>query len=280
MKIFRHLTAGLKGLVRRDRTESELNEELNAYLQNAAEAKVQAGATPEEALRSARLELGGMETVKHEVRAVGWEFALEVFMQDVRYGVRMLRQVATVHSRRRDGHCRRDWRQHGHVQPGRCNLTSAFALSRSPAPHCCGDEPARRVGMSPMGTADFLAWRDRQQTFEQVAVLDGAGGSFALSGMGAPERIPGVGREREFLFDLWRCPAQRTWISSRGRPSRRARSGCNQRAVLAGPSGFRSRRTEPHAYARWQVAYDRRRNASRFPISLAQRRSMSGRFAR
>ena len=66
MNIFRHLTAGLKELIRRDKTESELNEELNAYVQNAAEAKVRAGATPEEALRSARLELGGMETVKHK----------------------------------------------------------------------------------------------------------------------------------------------------------------------------------------------------------------------
>src|SRR2546425_2870109 len=92
MNIFRHLTAGLKELVRRDKTESELTEELNTYLQNAAEAKVRAGATPEEALRSARLELGGMEMVKHEVRAVGWEFAIEVFVQDVRYGVRMLRK--------------------------------------------------------------------------------------------------------------------------------------------------------------------------------------------
>jgi len=53
--------------------------------------------------------------------------------------------------------------------------------------------------ISPMGTADFLAWRDRQQSFEQVAVLDGAGGSFALSGMGAPERIPGVGVSANFF---------------------------------------------------------------------------------
>ncbi len=30
MNIFRHLTAGLKELVRRDKTESELTEELNA----------------------------------------------------------------------------------------------------------------------------------------------------------------------------------------------------------------------------------------------------------
>src|SRR3954471_6570577 len=90
MNIFRHLTAGLKELIRRNNSESELGEELNAYVQDAADVKVQAGATPEEALRAARLEVGGMETVKHQVRAVGWEFAFEVFIQDVRYGVRML----------------------------------------------------------------------------------------------------------------------------------------------------------------------------------------------
>jgi len=90
MNIFRHLKAGLRELIRRDKTESELSEELNAYLQSAADMKVQAGVTREEALRSARLEMGGMESVKHQVRAVGWEFALEVFLQDVRYGVRML----------------------------------------------------------------------------------------------------------------------------------------------------------------------------------------------
>jgi putative ABC transport system permease protein len=54
-------------------------------------------------------------------------------------------------------------------------------------------------GMSAMGTADFLAWRDHQQSFEEVAVLDGAGGSFALSGMGAPEQIPGVGVSANFF---------------------------------------------------------------------------------
>src|SRR5580765_5575824 len=90
MNIFRHLKAGVRELVRRDKTESELSEELSAYVQSAADAKVQAGATREEALRSARLEMGGVESVKHQVRAVGWEFGLEFFAQDVRYGLRML----------------------------------------------------------------------------------------------------------------------------------------------------------------------------------------------
>ncbi len=200
MNIFRHLTAGLKELVRRDKTESELTEELNTYLQNAAEAKVRAGATPEEALRSARLELGGIETVKHEVRAVGWEFAIEVFVQDVRYGVRMLRKsplftaVAVMAIAIGIG-----------ANTAIFSLVDAILLRPLPYP-----EPQRLIivgtnqrdgsGMSPMGTADFLAWRDHQQSFEQVAVLDGAVSSFALSGMGAPERIPGVSVSANFFL--------------------------------------------------------------------------------
>ena len=205
MNIFRHLTAGLKELVRRDKTEGELSEELNAYVQNAADAKVRAGATPEEALRSARLELGGMETVKHAVRAVGWEFALEVFVQDIRYGVRMLRKsplftaVAVTAIAIGIG-----------ANTAMFSLVDAILLRPLPYP-----EPQRLIvvgthqrdgsGMSPMGTADFLAWRDRQQSFEQVAILDGAGGSFALSGMGAPERIPGVGVSANF-FSVFGVP--------------------------------------------------------------------------
>ncbi|HTG31205.1 MAG TPA: ABC transporter permease [Methylomirabilota bacterium] len=192
MNVFRHLTAGLKELVRRDKTESELSEELNAYLHNAAAAKVQAGATPEEALRSARLELGGMETVKYEVRAVGWEFALEVFMQDIRYGLRMLRKaplftaVAVTTIAIGIG-----------ANTAIFSLVDAILLRPLPYPESQrlivgGTQQRGASGMDLMGAADFLAWRDRQQSFEQVAVLDQAGKSFALSGMGAPERIPGV----------------------------------------------------------------------------------------
>lgn len=80
MNIFRNVMAGLKELLSRNKSETELNEELTGYLQNAADHKMQAGATPEEAWRAARVEMGGTESVKHQVRAVSWEFALEVFL--------------------------------------------------------------------------------------------------------------------------------------------------------------------------------------------------------
>src|ERR1051326_8789037 len=199
MNIFRKLTAGLRELFRRSKSENELNEELNAYVQNAAQAKVRAGAAPEEALRSARLEVGGTETVKHQVRAVGWEFALEVFMQDVRYGVRILLKsplfTAVALTTIAIG-----------IGANTAIFSLVDAILLRPLPYLepqrlmiAGTNQRGESQMSPMGTADFLAWRDRQQSFEHVAVFDGAGGSYALSGIGEPERIPGVGVSADFF---------------------------------------------------------------------------------
>src|SRR5215470_7694150 len=219
MSIFRKLTAGLKELMRKNQSESELDEELNAYVQNAAEAKVRSGATPEEALRLARLEVGGTETVKHQVRAVGWEFALEVFVQDVRYGARMLLKSPMFTAVALTT-----------IAIGIGANTAIFSLVDSillrPLPY---PEPQRLVAagtnqlgdseMSPMGTADFLAWRDRQQSFEQVAVLGGAGGSFALSGLGEPERIPGVDVSADFFSIFGVAPLKgRGFYSGEDRP--------------------------------------------------------------
>ena len=219
MNIYRHLTAGLKELIRRNKTESELNEELNAYVQNSADAKVQAGVTPEEALRAARLELGGVETVKHQVRAVGWEFALEVFMQDVRYGVRMLLKarlftaVALTTIAIGIG-----------ANTAMFSLVDAIVLRPLPYP-----EPQRLIvagthqrggsGLELISTADFLAWRDHQQSFEQVAVLDRASSSFALSGMGPPERIPGYRVSANFFSIFGVAPLKgRGFRSGEDRP--------------------------------------------------------------
>src|SRR5215469_2371751 len=206
MNIFHELTAGLRELVRRNKTESELSEELEAYVQNVADAKVQAGATRDEALRAARLEMGGMESVKHQVRAAGWEFALEVFAQDVAYGVRMLLKsplftaVALTTIAIGIG-----------ANTAMFSLVDAILLRPLPYPKpqrlmVAGTNQRGESPMSPMGTADFLAWRDRQHSFEQVAILDGAGGNFALSGMGEPERIPGVGVSADFFSILGVAP--------------------------------------------------------------------------
>ena len=74
------------------RAEQELDEELQAYLESAIEAKVRAGMTPEDARRAARVELGSIEAVKEQTRDVGWETTVEHAWRDVRYAARTLRK--------------------------------------------------------------------------------------------------------------------------------------------------------------------------------------------
>src|SRR6266566_5801342 len=45
----------------------------------------------EEAMRPARIEMGGAETVKEQVRAVSWESLVETLWQDLKFGLRLLR---------------------------------------------------------------------------------------------------------------------------------------------------------------------------------------------
>src|SRR5208282_2310147 len=77
---------------RRGLTEKQLEAELRFHLDQQIADYVAAGMAPEAARRRARLEFGGLEQVKEECREVGAAHFLETLIQDVRYGVRMLRK--------------------------------------------------------------------------------------------------------------------------------------------------------------------------------------------
>jgi putative ABC transport system permease protein len=77
---------------RRRLTEKRLEAELRFHLDQQIADYVAAGMTPEEARRRARLQFGGLEQVKEECREVGATRFVEALIQDVSYGVRMLRK--------------------------------------------------------------------------------------------------------------------------------------------------------------------------------------------
>jgi predicted permease len=77
---------------RRGLTERQLDAELRFHLEQQTADYVAAGMTPEEARRRARLEFGGLDQVKEECRDVGAARFMETLLQDVRYGVRILRR--------------------------------------------------------------------------------------------------------------------------------------------------------------------------------------------
>ena len=92
MRFLHKIASGLQALLGKQRAERELDEELRAYEENAIAGKVSAGSTPAAAAREVKIEMGGMESVKEQVRDVGWETTFESFLQDVRFGLRMLRK--------------------------------------------------------------------------------------------------------------------------------------------------------------------------------------------
>jgi predicted permease len=85
----------LRSLLRRSRVETELDDELRFHFEREVEKYVRSGLTHEEALRRARLSFGGIDQVKEECRDARGVQLMETILQDVRYGLRMLRQRPT-----------------------------------------------------------------------------------------------------------------------------------------------------------------------------------------
>src|SRR5438094_9650291 len=92
MSLLRSMVVGLRSLFRKEQVSQELDEELNGFLEMAAEEKIKQGMSRKDALRAVRLEMGSLEITKEVVRSGGWEFFVETCWQDLHYSVRMLRK--------------------------------------------------------------------------------------------------------------------------------------------------------------------------------------------
>ncbi len=93
MILLSRIIGGLRALFTRRRDETELDEELRAYVEAAAERRIAAGATPDQARRAARAEIGSLAAVKDYTRDAGWEHGLETLLQDARYALRSFRRA-------------------------------------------------------------------------------------------------------------------------------------------------------------------------------------------
>ncbi len=91
----RHFVSGIRSMFGKEREEQEMDEELRSYLESATREKMRCGMSRAAALRAARIEMGGMESIKEEVRAVSWETFVEGLWQDLRFGARLLSSSPT-----------------------------------------------------------------------------------------------------------------------------------------------------------------------------------------
>jgi predicted permease len=90
MTIFRNLFRGLRVLGNREKQSLEMDEELRGFMEASAQRHLRDGMSETEAMRTARVEMGSVESVKQQMRASRWESTAESVWQDVCYGVRQL----------------------------------------------------------------------------------------------------------------------------------------------------------------------------------------------
>ncbi len=82
----------LRNLAFNRRIEEDLDQEVHAHLQMLIDEKVGAGVSQKEAERVARMELGGAEQVKEQVREKRLGNGLHAVAADCRFGLRQLRK--------------------------------------------------------------------------------------------------------------------------------------------------------------------------------------------
>jgi putative ABC transport system permease protein len=90
MPLFVKIRSVLRNLFLSRRLELDLNQEVHSHLEMLTDENLRAGMLPEEAQRAARIELGGIEQVKEQVREVRAGAWLESLLRDARFGLRML----------------------------------------------------------------------------------------------------------------------------------------------------------------------------------------------
>jgi putative ABC transport system permease protein len=228
MSVLKVIGGGLRALFRKQQEERELDEELRAYVESAAEEKMRIGMSREDAWRAARVETGGVEGLKEDVRDVGWEVALESFVQDLRYGMRMLRKnpgftaIAILA-----------------LALGIGANTAMFSVIEAvllrPLPYNDAKELVRvastweRSGITTTYSSsppDFFDWRDQSRSFASMFAYHM--GENALTGRGDAKRMRTVMATAEMFSTLLVRPAL-----GRGFLAEENRKGANHVVVLS-----------------------------------------------
>ncbi|HKT48131.1 MAG TPA: ABC transporter permease [Candidatus Acidoferrales bacterium] len=92
MPFFPRIVSFTRNLFHKSERDADLDEEIRSQLELLTDQKIKEGLPPDEARRAAKIELGGVEQLKEQVRAVRTGAWLDSLLQDIRFALRMLRK--------------------------------------------------------------------------------------------------------------------------------------------------------------------------------------------
>jgi len=181
----------LRALFQRNAVENELDDELRFHFDRQVEKFVQSGLPLQEARRRARLTIGGSDQIKEECREARGMYVLETLVQDIRYGLRMLRKspgftvVAVLTLALGIG-----------ANTAIFNVVHATLLQPLPTRHA-----SRLVviwvnnlghGWSRIGPTgqDYLDWKEQSKSFDDMFLFEHGTGT--VTGLGEPEQVAGL----------------------------------------------------------------------------------------
>ena len=218
MVIGSRIKSALMTMLHKQQVESELDMEIRSYVDALAHEKVERGVSHKEARRQVLTECGGLEQVKQAVRDQRAGTSLELFFQDVRFGLRQL--------------CH---------HPG-FTLSAVAALALGIGANTAIFSVVNTVLLTPLTypnaqrMVDFLAhtsglannlhsipefhFFERQTSlFKEVVGYDNAGPGFNLTGGSHPEQIHGI-HVTEGYFRVYGAPVElgRTFTKQEASP--------------------------------------------------------------
>jgi predicted permease len=192
----------LRSCFRGDDIERDLDDELQAHLDLLTEQKIQEGMSAVEARRAARIEFGGIEQTKEQVRAT-WSGAwFQILSRDLLFGLRVLRKnpgfLCTCIVALALG-----------IGLSTAVFSILYAVVLKPFPFPGQDrivigwqaDPARRVSdaarqlrdsqIVELSYLDYKDWRAQSTSFENIAVVPTTsnGNSYILTGQGEPKQL-------------------------------------------------------------------------------------------
>jgi predicted permease len=191
MSLFVKFRSLLRNLFLSRGVDVDLDQEVHSHLEMLTEENMRAGMSPEEAQRAARIELGGIEQVKEQVREERMGNWLQSVISDCRFGLRQLRKnpgfttVAVLTLALGIA-----------VNTTMFSMVSAFLLRRPP-----GREPERvavvtsvnpaqgfQADANPVSVPNYLAWREANHVFTESAAAD-EGRMVSLTSQAQPEAL-------------------------------------------------------------------------------------------